>query len=72
MYNTQEMIKTGRETMQRHPARDLTAFEFKTMKEQAAGDEYLFAENSFLFGLAVGMRIAAAEQREQLDRPGRR
>lgn len=62
MYNTQKMIKTGREIMEQNPARELTAREFMAMKEQAAGDEYLFAENSFLFGVAVGMRIAAAEK----------
>lgn len=65
MYNTQKMITTGRETMQRHPARDLTAFELHTIREQAGGDEYLFAENAFMFGVAVGMRIAEAERKRQ-------
>ena len=63
MYNTQEMIKTGRETMQRHPARDLTAFEVHRIREDA-GDEFVFAENMFLLGVAVGMRIAKQEGKQ--------
>lgn len=58
MYNTQKMIETGRAIMRDNPNRDITVYELKAAKEQAGDDEYLFAENTFLFGVAVGMRIA--------------
>lgn len=64
MYDTQKMIESGRETMQRHPARELTAGDFCEMRAAAAGDEYLFAENAFMCGVAVGARITAAEQKK--------
>ena len=62
MYNTQQRIEDGREAMKRNPARDITAFEVHAIRE-AAGDEYEFGESMFLFGVAVGMRIAKQEAR---------
>ena len=61
MYNAPQRIEEGREAMRRHPARDLTAFEVHRIREEA-GDVYEFGENMFLLGVAIGRRIAAAEQ----------
>ena len=66
MYNTAGMIEKGRAAIKRNPARDITALELRRIRESAAGDEYQFAENTFLLGVAIGMRIAAAEARGPL------
>ena len=63
MYNAPQRIEEGREAMRRHPARDLTAFEVNRIREEA-GDEFVFAENMFLLGVAVGMRIAKQEGKQ--------
>lgn len=63
MYNTAGMIEAGRAAMRRNPARDITALELHRIRENAAGDDYKFAEDAFLLGVAIGMRIAAAEAR---------
>lgn len=63
MYNTQQRIDEGRKAMERHPARDLTAQEVRTIREQAA-DVYEFGNDMFLLGVAIGMRIAAQEGKQ--------
>ena len=63
MYNTQQRIADGRETMRQHPARDLTAFEVHRIKEEA-GDVYEFGNNMFLLGVAIGRRIAEQEAKQ--------
>lgn len=60
MYNTQKMIETGREALKRNPARDVTAKELYYDLPQTTPDRYEQLENAFLFGVAVGMRIAEA------------
>lgn len=64
MYNTRKMIEAGRDAIQRHPRRELTAADFQNMKEAAGGDAFLLAENAFMLGVAVGSRITAAEQKK--------
>ena len=64
MYNTEKMIRAGRAAIGRNPQRDITAAEIMQLKEQAA-DNWQLAENSFLLGVAVGMRIAEAERMKE-------
>ena len=63
MYNTQQRIEEGREAMRRNPARDITAFELYKVHEEA-GDPFKFGEDMFLFGVAVGMRLAREEGKQ--------
>ena len=61
MYNTQKMIEAGTQTLKRNPKRDATAREFREIRDHG-GDEWDGMIDSYLFGVAVGMRIAKAEQ----------
>ena len=63
VYTTQKRIDEGRQTMRRHPQRDLTAGEVREIKEQAA-DVYEFGNNMFLLGVAIGARITQQEGRQ--------
>ena len=62
MYNTQKMIETGRQALKANPRRDATAWEFKQIIDSSGG-KWDGITNIYLFGVAVGMRIAAAGQR---------
>lgn len=55
-YNIEKLIEEGRKILEQNPNRDLTAFTVKQVKDSSE-DEYLFGENMFLMGLAVGARI---------------
>ena len=61
MYNTQKMIEAGTQALKRSPKRDATAREFREIRDHG-GDEWDGMIDSYLFGVAVGMRIAKAEQ----------
>lgn len=55
-YNIEKLIEEGRKILGQNPKRDLTAYTVKQVKDSAE-DEYLFGENMFLMGLAIGARI---------------
>lgn len=57
MYNTDKLIMEGRDIMQHNKNKDLSAFEMKSVKDMS-GDEYHFAENMFLIGVALGSRLS--------------
>lgn len=61
MYNTDKLIETGQAAVRRNPHRDLTSYELRQMHDRAE-DQYQFATNCYLAGVAIGMRIAKAEQ----------
>lgn len=65
MYNTQAMIETGAQALRRNPKRDATAWEFKTIRDNCGGGEWDSMTDAYLFGVAVGMRIAEAERKRQ-------
>ena len=61
MYNTDKLIETGRAAVSRNLNRDITRYELQQMHDRAE-DQYQFATDCYLAGVAIGMRIAAAEQ----------
>lgn len=56
MYNTDKLIMEGRDIMQHNKNKDLSAFDMKRVKDMS-NDEYHFAENMFLVGVALGSRL---------------
>lgn len=63
MYNIERMIKTGQDAIEQNPRRDIGGVEMRTLHDMANGDEYQLARDSFFVGVAVGMRIAAAQKK---------
>ncbi len=61
MYNTQKMIEAGQQATRKHPNRDITAAELRAIRDRS-GDELDRMADAYLLGVAVGMRIAKAEQ----------
>lgn len=66
MYNTQRMIATAEKALKRNPKRDATAWDFKQISD-SSGDKWDSMTNAYLLGVAVGMRIAKAEQGAKHD-----
>jgi hypothetical protein len=64
MYNTQKMIEAGAQALKRNPKRDATAREFREIRDNG-GDEWGGIVDAYLFGVAVGMRIAEAERKRR-------
>ena len=67
MYNTGKMIETGRQAIRRNPNRDATSAELFRDIPGMTPDKYEQLENAFLFGVAVGMRIAGAEAKDRQE-----
>lgn len=61
MYNTDKLIEAGRAAIGRNPNRDLTCYELRQLRDKSE-DQYQFGTDCYLAGVAIGMRIAAAEQ----------
>ena len=60
MYNVTKMIEAGAKALKRNPKRDATAWEFKQISDSSGG-EWEKMTGAYLLGVAIGMRIAAAE-----------
>ena len=59
-YNVQKMITSGREIMANNSRRDITMVDIKNIMDSSSGIcDVMF--NSFLFGVALGVRIGKAE-----------
>lgn len=59
MYNTEGMIEAGRLTMEQNADKDLTLKDFNELR--IAGDQWESMERAFLFGVALGCRLTAAQ-----------
>ena len=59
MYNTQKMIKTEKKAIESNPDMDVRVRDFQQIKAGANGSEYEAMSSAFLFGVAVGMKLAA-------------
>lgn len=62
MRRTDIMINEGFHAIDRNKAMGLSATEVQAIKEESAGDAYLFGEKMFYAGVALGLRIAAKER----------
>ena len=67
MRNTDNMIIEGSNAIDRNKSMGLTAAEVQAIKEESAADVYLFGEKMFYAGVALGLRIAAKERRNNED-----
>ena len=67
MRRTDIMINEGFHAIDKNRAMGLSAAEIKAIKEESADDTYLFAEKMFYAGVALGLRIAAKERRNNED-----
>lgn len=67
MRRTDNMINEGFHAIDRNKAMGLSAAEVQAIKEESADDTYLFAEKMFYAGVALGLRIAAKERRNNED-----
>ena len=63
MYNVETMINDGRQAIRRNPQRDATAQELRVIRDGGKGDEWETINRAYLFGVALGVRIAEAERR---------
>ena len=62
MYNLEKQLANGTEIMKRNEKRDLRLVDFMAANDLSGGDKYELASNMFLIGVAIGHRIAKAEQ----------
>lgn len=70
MYNLEKMIETGREALKRNPRYNIGSHDFRVLTSDGY-DRWTRSENCYLFGIALGMRIAKAEQKKRSTRkPG--
>ena len=60
MYNTEVMIEAGRLTMEQNADKDITLRDFEELRA-AGGDQWESMERAFLFGVALGCRLTAAQ-----------
>ena len=60
--NTSKLEEQGRKIIHRHPRRDLGAYEMQQIYEGSRGP-YEMGSTMFDIGVAIGYRIAMAEQK---------
>ncbi len=67
-YNLEKMIETGNRAIERNRRRDLTIDDYKWLAH-ISDDRYKITSAAFCMGVAVGMRIAATEQKKSKPIP---
>ncbi len=63
-YNLEKLIEEGRQTLLKNSRRDLSLLDYQQLAN-ISEDKYETTSAAFCSGVAVGMKIAKAEQRRK-------